>query len=303
MLWQGSPWPHVLCLTLRPLVLERDRVPVVVNTMLERIQNTERHILTSAGATVDYGDYLVARSSRYPKWYQANMMELRVSGGRSLSDWEQLFHSHFDRTSYQHLMLYIPARKGFEALCDEVDEMTSADQLGAPPLVVERIVWMFANESRKTALPEGMEVCRVELEDDYRDLIEFGVEESTEEPWFTNRDEVRAYIRSRREVTDRIGVRWYRLSHCGDRRILARLGIFEYQGICRLQAVGTLKSFRGRGLGSALVNYAIGEALRRGSSGLALSAEADSVAQSMYLKAEFREVGTDMWLMRYPGSA
>lgn len=271
--------------------------------MLERIQNTERHILTSAGATVDHGDYLVTRSTQYPRWYQANMMELRVSGGRSFFDWEQVFRSHFDRSVYRHLMLYVPVRQGFESLHEEANAMRSAGPPAASPLLVERIVWMYASESRDAALPEGMEVCQVASEDDYRNLIEFGVEESTEEPWFTSRDEARAYIRSRREVTDRIGVRWFRLSHRGDRRILARLGMFEHEGICRLQAVGTLKPFRGRGLASALVNYAIGEALRRGSSGLALSTEADSAARSMYLKAGFREVGTDLWLMRYPGPA
>lgn len=271
--------------------------------MLERIQNTERHILTSAGTTVDHGDFLVTRLARYPKWYQANMMELRANGGRSLSDWEQVFRSHFDRAAYRHLMLYVPEHAGFEDLHNEVNEIMSKDHRGTPPLLVERIAWMFAEEARDAALPVGMEVCLIESEEDYQDLIEFGVEESTEEPWFTNRDEVRAYIQSRREVTDRIGVRWYRLSHRRDRRILARLGMFEHDGISRLQAVGTLKSFRRQGLSSALVNYAIGEALRHGSSGLALSTETDSAAQSMYRNAGFREAGTDLWVMRYPASA
>lgn len=271
--------------------------------MLERIQNTERHILRSAGTTTDHGDYLVTRSARYPKWYQANMMELRASGGRSLSDWERLFHTHFDRSSYQHLMLYIPVRTGFESLYDEVGEMLSTRRLGEPPLVVERIAWMLAERSRDGSIPDGMEVCPIESEEDYKDLIEFGVEESTEEPWFTNRDEVRAYIRSRREVTDRIGVRWYRLSHRGDRRILARLGMFEHEGICRLQAVGTLKAYRRQGLGTALVSYAIREALEIGSCGLALGTDADSAAESMYRKAGFHEVGQDLWVMRYPASA
>lgn len=112
--------------------------------MIERIQNTERHILTLAGTTVDHGDYLVTRSARYPKWYQANMLELRTSGGRSLADWEQVFYSHFDRAAYRHLMLYIPEHAGFEDLHNEVNEIMSTDNRGTPPLLVERIAWMFA---------------------------------------------------------------------------------------------------------------------------------------------------------------
>ena len=228
------------------------------------------------------------------------MMELRVSRGRSLSEWEQLFHTHFDRLPYQHLMLYIPVLTAFESLHDEVNELFSTDRRGMSTLLVERIAWMFAKEPRDIILPNGMEVYQVESEEDYQDLIDFGIQEASDAPWFTNRDDVRAFIESRLEVTDRIGVRWYRLSHQGDRRILARLGLFEHDGVCRLQSVGTLKPFRRRGLGSALVNYAISEALRRGSLGLVLSTEADSAAQSMYQNAGFRELGTDLWVMRYP---
>jgi len=268
--------------------------------MLERAQNTERYIIRSAGTTIDFGDYVVTRSPQYPRWYQANMMELRASRGRSLSEWERLFHKHFDRISYNHLMLYIPVRTEFEALYDEINELVSTDKRGMPPLLVDRIAWMFARNPRSILLPNGMEVHQLESEEDYQDLIDFGIEEASEAPWFTNRDDVRAFIESRREVTDRIGVRWYRLSYHGERRILARLGMFEHDGICRLQSMGTLKAYRRRGLGSVLVNYAIGEALRLGSVGLVLSTEAESAAQSMYKNAGFREVGTDLWVMRYP---
>ncbi len=268
--------------------------------MLERAQDTERYIIRSAGATTDYGDYVVTQSRGYPNWYQANMMELRVSRGRSLGDWERLFNSHFDRRLYQHLMLYIPERAAFALLEDEINELLSTHRRCSPTLIVERITWMFANRARHFILPTGMEVCRIASEEEFQDLIEFGVEEAAGAHWFTSKADVRAFIESRLESTDRIGVIWYRLSHQGDRRILARLGLFEHDGICRLQSVGTLKQFRRRGFGSALVNYAIGEAHRRGSSGLVLSVEAESAAQSMYRHVGFRDLGTDLWVMRYP---
>ena len=76
--------------------------------------------------------------------------------------------------------------------------------------------------------------------------------------------------------------------------------MFEHDGICRLQSVGTLKSHRRRGLGSALVGFAVGEALRQGAAGLALSTETDTGAHSMYSQAGFHAVGSDLWVMRYP---
>jgi hypothetical protein len=53
--------------------------------MLERIQDTERHIIRTAGEATDHGDYIVFRSPQYPEWYQVNMIELRRSGGRTLA--------------------------------------------------------------------------------------------------------------------------------------------------------------------------------------------------------------------------
>ncbi len=269
--------------------------------LLTRIQNTERHIIHSAGETTDHADYLITRAPQYPNWYQANMIELRVSGGRTLADWEAIFHEHFDRASFKHLMLYLPRVDGFEALHDEINTIMASDDRGEPELRVERITWMFAsNPPDSTALPVGLEVRPVETEDDYEDLIQFGIDEMRDEPWATNDDDARRFLNSRREIVDRIGVRWLRLCAEGDRRILARLGIFKHGNVCRLQSVGTLKSHRRQGLGSALVKYAIADALTQGAEGLALSTETDSGAQSMYTNVGFRPVGHDLWAMRYP---
>ena len=84
--------------------------------MLERIQNTERHIFRSFGETIDHGEYIVSRSTEYPKWYQANMIELRENRGRELEDWEVVFREYFDQEKYKHLMLYIPVVANFETL-------------------------------------------------------------------------------------------------------------------------------------------------------------------------------------------
>jgi GNAT superfamily N-acetyltransferase len=269
--------------------------------MLERIQNTERHIFHSFGETIDKGDYIVSRSHEYPKWYQANMVELREHSGRELEDWEAVFREHFDHATYKHLMLYIPTVGKFKALCEELDSIMTSENRGTPPLVIERITWMFASKTGDHAsIPDGMEVCSVETEDDYQDLIAFSIEESRDEPWFTNDADTRAILESRRAILENVGVRWYRLCKNGDRRILARLGMFEHDGFCRLQSVGTLKSHRRRGFGSILVGFAIGEALRQGATGLALSTVTDTGANSMYMQAGFCSVGSDLWVMRYP---
>lgn len=272
--------------------------------MLDRIQSTERRIVRSAGTPEDLGDYIVTRSPAYPKWCQANMIELRVSGGRTLADWEAVFREHFDPSVYRHLMLYLPLAEGFESLRGEIGRVMESGDRGTPPLVVQRITWMFAADASGAApLPEGTEVRAIESEDEHRALIDFGIEEARDEPWFTSDDDARVFLESRREITDRIGVRWYALREQGDPRILSRLGMFEHGGICRLQSVGTLGSHRRRGLGSAIVGFAIDEAHRRGAEGLALSTETGTGSHTMYTNAGFEPVGSDVWAMRYPEQA
>lgn len=268
--------------------------------MLRRIQETERHIVRSAGTSIDMGDYIVFRSTEHPKWLQANMMELRVSRGRTLADWELIFREHFDAACYQHLMLYLPFVDGFEALHTEIDAIVASESEAVPPLSVQRITWMFASEPSDREIPGGLVVRPVTTEEERLALIEFGIEESADEPWFTSRSRARAFLESRYEVLDRIGVRWYFLAMQDDRRVLARLGMFEHDGICRLQSVGTLKSHRRRGLGSALVGYTLNEALRQGAAGLALSTETDSGSHTLYANVGFRDVGSDVWVMRFP---
>ena len=268
--------------------------------LLRRIQDTERHIVRTAGTTTECDDYIVYRSTRHPNWYQANMIEVQRSDSRTLGDWESTFHEHFDRATYKHLMLYLPRSAACERLHHEIDSIVGGTDRGTPPLVVQRITWMFTSEAVNSDLPAGLEVRPVETASEHEDLIEFAIDEMSEEPWFTTRASARASLESRNEVLESVGVRWFRLSRTGEEPILAKLGMFEHGGLCRLQSVGTSKAFRRQGFGTAIVRFAINEACRRGLAGLALSTETKSGAYSMYAQAGLAPVGSDLWVMRYP---
>ena len=269
---------------------------------LAELQATEARILALAGSPVDHGDYRVARSERHPKWYQVNRLELRRPSGRSLADWEGVFREHFDARLHPHIMLHIPQRRGFDALLAEIEH--AAENLAGRPgrPMVEHDTYMFADRAPDdTALPDNLEVRPVETEQDWQDLIGFGVEESREAPWFTNEADVRSFIESRRETIRPLGVRWLRLCPAGERTILARMGYFEHDGMARLQSVGTRRDQRRQGLASALLRVVLRETIvERSLSGVALSVETGTGAQSLYAGVGFRPVGEETWVLRLP---
>jgi GNAT superfamily N-acetyltransferase len=275
-------------------------------TRLSQLQATERHILESAGVLEDCGDYVVVRSERFPSWYQANMIELRRPGGRSLVAWEQVFRAHFDPKTHRHTMIYIPDPARFERLVAESEAVLEAEssEVVACPLRVQSISYMLATDtSRCRPLPEGFEVRPVETEAGWDNLYEFSLAEAREEPWFRDESAFREFFETRRLISEEIDVTWLRLLREGDRKILSRLGIFDHAQVCRLQSVGTVSEHRRQGLGSALVAHAIRLAIDdRQAEGLALSVEADSPAHAMYASLGFEPVGSEYWLMRYPSA-
>lgn len=263
-------------------------------TPLERLQATERQVLSPAGPLIDHGDYLMQRSESHTNWYQANMIELRRPGERSLQDWVDVFRAHFDESIYGHVTLYLPEPDAFAPVMAELESDDAWH--------VQHITFMLARDTRRAPpMPDGLDVHAVETEDDWCDLDDFVVEESREEPWFTNEADVRRYLRLRRWVSEQVGIRWLRLMRSGEREILSRLGIFDHAGVSRLQSVGTAAAYRRQGLASALLGHAIRLAVdERGMLGLGLGVETGTPANRLYSSLGFEPVGDECWATRYP---
>lgn len=65
------------------------------------------------------------------------------------------------------------------------------------------------------------------------------------------------------------------------------------KGTWRILGIGVREGFRGKGLGSMALDFAIAEIRRMGGNRITLLAkEGNPVAERMYLKAGFREMGT-----------
>ncbi len=275
-------------------------------TLLERIQNTERHIMAVAGETVDLGDYRVLCAPHMASWYQANMVEIRKPGVRSLADWETVFRKHFDPAIFKHITLYLSNPDDCASLIDEIKATAAAEEQTTRPdrLDVQHIIYRLASSTAACVpLPAGLVVRPVETDQDREDLLQFNDAETKGELWYSTPEKMRPYIELRQRVADEAGVQWLRLMRDDpeDRTILSRLGVFRCDNLYRLQAVGTASEFRSKGYASALLSCAMRFAIdEQCSVGLALSVDAGTPAERLYGSLGFETVGDEYWVMRYP---
>ncbi len=269
---------------------------------LAQLQQTERKILNVAGELVAFGSYAARVSETHPTWYSANMLELWRSEGRRLADWVRVFGEHFDPARYGHVTLYIPEMRGFEELIEEIEEVAAAEIAAGreDALHIQRITFMAATDTAACpAIGAGLEVRVIETDAAFEALFAFAVAEAREEVWFTTEAAFRSFFDKQREVSRRVGVSWYGLYESEE--MVSRLGIFDCDGVSRLQSVGTARAHRRKGYARALLGFAIGEALgARGSSALGVAVETGTGAHRLYSSVGFREVGQEFWMMRYP---
>lgn len=258
------------------------------------ILSTELRLLEPICTFIQRDDGLVYRSVLFPKYYGGNGIALRASCGRTLAEWEAIFHEYFDPGIHEHVTFTFPREEQFEGLI--------ADARNAGYHVTFESYMFVDRTDRCAPVPEGFGVRRTRTEDDWRRLAEFSRQSDADADWFDP-----AYIgpdrlfEKTRRTSEAIGIEWLVLTADGSDEILAGLGIFRHAGICRLQQVETALGHRRKGYASVLVGYAVRYAIETlATTGVALCADADYYAVDLYRKLGFVPCGDMVVLMWYP---
>lgn len=78
-----------------------------------------------------------------------------------------------------------------------------------------------------------------------------------------------------------------------DGHVVARCELFACDGLGRVEAVFTLRAYRGRGLASAVIRRAVADSIAEGNHLTYIQAEARSDAQRLYERLGFRTIARD----------
>lgn len=262
---------------------------------ITRVLSTEMRLLEPICSFSEQDGYSVYRSEQFPNYYGGNGITIHQPGDRSLAEWESIFCGYFDPERFCHTTFTFAAARAFEPIIQQAIE--------AEYNMVERTAYMFVDHAADAVpIPEEYVVRRVASEDDWEGMHEVNNESYREgdyyDPNYTGPDRL---FEKKRFTSEKIGIEWFYISPRDSQEMLATLGIFQHNGICRLQEVETRKQYRRRGLASALVSFAIRRAIDTlGTEGLALCADTDYHAIELYRRLGFVEVGETVMLMKYP---
>lgn len=261
---------------------------------LHSILATELRLLEPICTFVENDDYLIYRSDQFPNYYGGNGLALQHNNGRTLHDWEAIFHQHFEPERFEHITFSFPMEEQFLPLLE-------AARTAQYHCTISCYMAATTTQQNKPISPE-YEVWEIERDEDWERLEQFAQSQYVEGDWFDpNSTGPDRLFEKTRYVSQQIGIKWFAIGRVGKREILARLGVFKHDTICRLQDVETGLEWRRRGLATALVRYAVHYSIHTlGATAVALEADNDYHAIELYRKLGFSECGKQITLMHYP---
>jgi len=260
---------------------------------IKTILSTEMRLLEPICAFTDKGDYSIYKSEKFPTYYGGNGVDIHTPGDRSLKEWEDIFHEHFDPARYEHTTFTFPKEEEYDRLMSEA---------ALARYNVEVTSYMFVDATDHChALPEEWEIHTIATEEDWQRFGEFSFEDAADYDWYDPNASGNSLFDKTRFTSEVVGIEWFYITRRGEKEMLSSLGIFKHNGICRLQDVRTGRRHRRQGLATYLVSFAIDRAINTfGAAGLALCADRDYYAIDLYRKLGFVEKGDAVCLMKYP---
>lgn len=259
----------------------------------EEIRATELRLLEPI-CTFDKRDgYTVYKSDLFPNYMAGNGIEIHDPQNLSLAEWEDLSGQCFDLRPSSHMSFTFPKRPEFAELIERGK---------AEGYEVEIEAYMSADHTRRLSqTPSEFEIREILTASDWERSRVFHAEATREYDWYESDAESDQLFEKTRFTSEAVGIRWFYVSYPGGSEILAKLGLFEHQGLWRLQDVMTAQPYRRQGLASFLVSFALREAIdRQKGSALALVTDIDYYAIDLYRKLGFVSCGEAVTLMKYP---
>jgi ribosomal protein S18 acetylase RimI-like enzyme len=262
--------------------------------LLPSILATELRLLEPICIFESFPGYLVFRSDRFRNYYGGNGIEIVDPAGRSLAQWEEITRRHFEPELFEHTTYIFADRPEFARILAEA-EIAGYD--------IERDAYMFVDTTAHCGtLPEDFEIRKVDWDEDWDLVAEYEEAGYVGADWYDPaRKGPNRLLEKTRFTSEAVGIEWIYLARRGERKILSKLGLFIHNGIGRLQDVSTAEDERRKGYAGMLVSFAVRRAIETlGARGVALAADREYHAITLYEKLGFGTVGAGVTMMKYP---
>jgi GNAT superfamily N-acetyltransferase len=235
--------------------------------------------------------YTVYRASLFPTYYSGNGLALE-QGGRSLAEWEAMHARHFPVDSYEHRTFTFDDRAEFAPL-------VAAAKAHHYHCAYEHFLHLARAPAAVPPPPEGLVLRQVRTEAEWKEMQRFDDEQNSDEDWYEEGES--ALFEKDRFVSQAVGICWDYLADAETGRMRAKVGSFTRDGVVSLQDVMTDRTMRRQGLATGLLHMVIERYRGEGMDHFSLSADRDEEAIRIYRRLGFRDVGSKIVMMTYPG--
>lgn len=259
----------------------------------QEIRGTELQLLRSICTFREREDYTVYTSEAYPGYYAGNGIEILNNNGKSLTHWEAVFREYFDREKYVHLTFTFERSEDTGNLVAEAKDRDYHVEIDA---------YMAVDNTEHTCpVPDAYQVRQIESAEDWQRFEVFYDEVSREYDWYDPEYGTRELFAKTRKTSEELDIQWWYIGPAHTSEIWGKLGIFRYGDIFRLQDVMVHPEHRRKKLATYLLSHAMRLTLETyEGKGLALIADTEYHAITLYHQLGFRKYGECVCMMHYP---
>lgn len=257
------------------------------------IRDTEFQLLKSICAFQAHEDYTVYKSEAYPGYYAGNGIEILHNNGKQLRHWETVFGEYFDRKISKHLTFTFERNQDTEVLIGAAKDKNYHVEMNA---------YMAVDSTEQVCLiPDTYQVKQIESVEDWQRFEVFYDEVSREYDWYDPEYGTRELFAKTRKTSEELDIQWFYIGPENTSEIWGKLGIFQHENMFRLQDIMVHPDHRRKKLATYLLSYAMKLVLdtNRGK-GLALIADTEYHAITLYHQLGFRKYGECICMMHYP---
>ncbi len=253
---------------------------------------TEDRLLEPIARFSQFEGYRAFRSDLYPKYYAGNGLHLTDPLRIDLAEWEKVFESHFDESTFGHRYFIIRDPVAFETMREQ-GRLLGYDE------VITTVGLAIDSTRSLVTVRDGLELEKIEGEEAWRDLFEFEDLSSKDESWYS-REVSESLFEKTRHVSQEIGIEWFCIRDPISNKIASKAGVFMHKGNARLQNVATAPTHLRQGLASMVVSSITRYALdTRGAKQVCICADQDYLALTLYRKLGARDIAVQLGLMKY----
>ena len=233
--------------------------------------------------------YTVFKSSSHPNFRDGNGIQIHTHHRRTLNEWEHIFWKHFspEKTQHRHFSFYMD--KAYQHILSEAHN-ANYNEINSYPIYA-----IDLKPFDDLPLPKQIQMIEIKTELDWKRYHQFRKKLHPTNEWVLGEG-----FQILKKINQKLQINRFVLKDCV-KAIKGSIAVIKINNFIRIEMVEVSPDYRRKGLGTAMVEYALIYARNKLYADYAMLASANTQeANNLYQKLGFKNYGEKVVLMKYP---